>query len=87
MPWVVLQIILPLLVDHFYIDERNSDITIGVKNCDFNIQYDWSDLSKTKNNTLNVCYENTAFISIGREPIHLTAIDKTNKPEEIMGIQ
>ena len=32
-----------------------------------------------------MCYENTAFISIGREPIHLTAIDKTNKPEEISG--
>ena len=84
MPWVVLQIILPLYSGS-PIDERNSDITIGVKNCDFNIQYDWSDLSKTKNNTLNVCYENTAFISIGREPIHLTAIDKTNKPEEISG--
>ena len=84
MPWVVLQIILPLYSGS-PIDERNSDITIGVKNCDFNIQYDWSDLSKTKKNTLNVCYENTAFISIGREPIHLTAFDKTNKPEEISG--
>ena len=66
-------------------DEKKADITIGEKNSDYNLQFEWLDLSSSKNNALNVCYENTAFISIGKEPIHLTAVDNLMKPSEING--
>ncbi len=84
MPWIILQIILPLYSGS-PIDEKNADKTFGERNCDYNIQYNWSDLSSSKKNSLNVCYENTAFISIGSEPIHLTAINKISDPKEISG--
>ena len=84
MPWIVLQIVLPLY-SGAPIDEKKADITIGEKNSDYNLQFEWLDLSSSKNNALNVCYENTAFISIGKEPIHLTAVDNLMKPREING--
>ena len=84
MPWIVLQIVLPLY-SGAPIDEKKADITIGEKDSDYNLQFEWLDLSSSKNNALNVCYENTAFISIGKEPIHLTAVDNLMKPREING--
>ena len=84
MPWVVLQIVLPLYTGA-PIDKENADLTFGESKSDYLIQYNWSSIKNSQPNELNVCNENTAFISIGNRPIHLTAVDDINKPKGVSG--
>ena len=84
MPWVVLQIVLPLYTGA-PIDKENADLTFGESKSDYLIQYNWSSIKNSQPNELNVCNENTAFISIGNRPIHLTAVDDINQPKGVSG--
>ena len=84
MPWVVLQIVLPLYTGA-PIDKENADLTFGESKSDYLIQYNWSSIKNSQPNELNVCNENTAFISIGNRPIHLTSVDDINQPKGVSG--
>jgi len=84
MPWVVLQIVLPLYTGA-PIDKENADLTFGESKSDYLIQYNWSSIKNSQPNELKVCNENTAFISIGNRPIHLTAVDDINQPKGVSG--
>ena len=84
MPWVILQIVLPLY-SGAPIDKNKADITFGEIDSDYLIQYEWVSIKNSQPNTLNVCNENTAFISIGDQPIHLTEVNDLDNPRSISG--
>ena len=84
MPWVILQIVLPLY-SGAPIDKNKADVTFGDIDSDYLIQYEWASITNSQPNTLNVCNENTAFISIGDQPIHLTDVNDLDNPKSISG--
>ena len=84
MPWVILQIVLPLY-SGAPIDKNKADVTFGDIDSDYLIQYEWASITNSQPNTLNVCNENTAFISIGDQPIHLTEVNDLDNPKSISG--
>ena len=84
MPWVILQIVLPLY-SGAPIDKNKADIIFGEIDSDYLIQYEWASITNSQPNTLNVCNENTAFISIGNQPIHLTEVNDLDNPKSISG--
>ena len=84
MQWLILQVILPLYSGSS-ITRKNPDILFNDDNGDFIICSKWNKIKKTKPPTLFICYENTGFISINNTPIHLTEIDKLNKPLSLSG--
>ena len=57
----------------------------GEKDAYYIIKYNWDSISNSLHNELNVCNENSGFISIGKEPIHLTEVNDLNKPTAING--
>ena len=84
LPWVILKVVLPLY-SGAPICKSKADITFGLDKSDYIIKYDWDSISGSLSNELNVCNENSGFISIGTEPIHLTGINDLEKPTAIMG--
>ena len=84
LPWVILKVVLPLY-SGAPICKSKADITFGLDKSDYIIKYDWDSISGSLSNELNVCNENSGFISIGTEPIHLTGINDLEKPTAING--
>ena len=84
MPWVILKVVLPLY-SGAPISKDKADITFGEKDADYIINYNWNSISNSLPNELNVCNENSGFISIGKEPIHLTEVNDLNKPTAVNG--
>ncbi|OUX20559.1 MAG: hypothetical protein CBE10_02360 [bacterium TMED250] len=84
MPWVILKVVLPLY-SGAPISKDKADISFGEKDADYIIKYNWDSISNSLPNELNVCNENSGFISIGKEPIHLTEVNDLNKPTAING--
>ena len=84
MQWLILQVILPLYSGSS-IAKKNPDISFNGNNRDFIICNKWEEIKETNPPTLYVCYENTGFISINTSPIHLTKINKLNKPLSFSG--
>ena len=84
MPWVILKVVLPLY-SGAPISKDKADISFGEKDADYIIKYNWDSISNSLSNELNVCNENSGFISIGKEPIHLTEVNDLNKPTAING--
>ena len=84
MPWVILKVVLPLY-SGAPISKDKADISFGEKDADYIINYNWDSISNSLPNELNVCNENSGFISIGKEPIHLTEVNDLNKPTAVNG--
>ena len=84
MPWVILKVVLPLY-SGAPINKEKADLTFGEINADYIIRYNWDSISGSLSNELNVCNENSGFISIGKEPIHLTEVDNLDNPSAING--
>lgn len=84
MAWVILQTMLPLYTGAPLTSE-NPDMKLGIGEGDFHIQFEWNKLDETSPPSLYVCNENTAFISMNKTPIHLTAMDDNTNPTEITG--
>ncbi|MFQ6612836.1 MAG: hypothetical protein ACE5D2_07010 [Fidelibacterota bacterium] len=86
--WVVLQLLLP-----FYsgaaITSQNPDLRIALPeqdpNTDFIVDFDWTSLEELNPPHLYVKPENTAFLALNRDPLHLTALKGGNKPDCIQG--
>jgi hypothetical protein len=83
-PWVILKVVLPLY-SGAPISKEKADISFGEKDADYIIKYNWDSISNSLPNELNVCNENSGFISIGKEPIHLTEVNDLNKPTTVNG--
>ena len=83
-PWVILKVVLPLY-SGAPISKEKADISFGEKDADYIIKYNWDSISNSLPNELNVCNENSGFISIGKEPIHLTKVNDLNKPTTVNG--
>jgi len=71
--WVVLKAILPIYSGCIFTNNK-VDITISDKdkNSTFYARKDLKNLEKFKDNQLAICSQNTAILSIGRTPMHLT---------------
>ena len=82
--WIILQAILPLYTGA-PLTANNPDMTIGINKGDYKICFEWDSLEKTSPPSLYVCNENTAFLSINKSPIHLTAFDSNTNPKKISG--
>ena len=82
--WVILQAMLPLYTGA-PLTSVNPDMSIGINNEDYQICFEWDQLEDTSPPSLYVCNENTAFLSINKSPIHLTAFDSNTNPKKISG--
>ena len=86
--WVILQTMLPLYTGA-PLTSVNPDLRIGIpgqyKNMDYCVRFDWEQLKETNPPSLYACNENTGFLSINQQPIHLTEMDDANIPKQISG--
>ncbi len=69
--WAVLKAILPIYCGCI-IDTNNPEFTIGESDSDFIIRKDLKNLKDFGNNELAICPENSAVLTKGQTPLHLT---------------
>ena len=69
--WAVFKAILPIYSGGIF-DNENPDLSINIQDGDYLLRYDIQNLKKFSKNDIAICPENTAAISIGTKPIHLT---------------
>jgi len=86
--WVILQAMLPLYTGA-PLTSDNPDLRIGFPDqseiADYIVRFDWDKLTKTDPPSLYVCNENTAFLAINEQPIHLTEMNDATNPKDISG--
>lgn len=86
--WVILQTMLPLYTGA-PLTSVNPNLRIGIpgqyKNMDYCVRFDWDQLKETNPPSLYACNENTGFLAINQQPIHLTEMDDANIPKQISG--
>ena len=84
--WVVFKAILPIYCGCIFTDKK-ADVTISDKNqnCTFYMRNDLINMEKFKDNQLAICSENTAALSMGRLPIHLTNLSLRQNEIAIQG--
>lgn len=82
--WAVFKAILPIYSGCVF-SKENPDINIGIQNCDYNLRFDIKDIPIYTNNDIAICPENTAAISIGSNPIHLTDLSLYQDKIKIKG--
>ena len=69
--WAVFKAILPIYSGCIF-DNENPDLSISTQDGDYLLRYDFQNLKKFSKNDIAICPENTAAISVGSNPIHLT---------------
>ena len=69
--WVIFNTILPIYSGCIY-DSLNPKLTIGTSGNSFNIRQDLNNINEFSRTDIAICPENTACLSVGRKPIHLT---------------
>ena len=69
--WAVFKAILPIYSGCTF-DNENPDLSISTQDGDYLLRYDFQKLKKFSKNDIAICPENTAAISVGSNPIHLT---------------
>ena len=69
--WAVFKAILPIYSGCIF-DKDNPDLSINTQDGDYLLRYDFKNLKIFSKNDIAICPENTAAISVGRHPIHLT---------------
>ncbi len=72
--WVVFQVILPIYCGCIY-DDRKPEVTIGLSNNDYNLRKDIMNIDEFSENDIAICMENTAALSFGKTPLHLSDYD------------
>jgi len=77
--WAVFKAILPIYSGCIF-DKDNPDLSIKTRDGDYLLRYDFKNLKKFSKNDIAICPENTAAISVGPHPIHLTdfSLNKNN---------
>ena len=80
--WVVLLAILPLYTGAG-ITSKNPKITISLPNqfnsTDYIIDFNWTNLKNTTPPRLFITPENTAVVSVGSSPVHMTKFELKNQ--------
>ena len=69
--WAVFKAILPIYSGCIF-DKDNPDLSINTQDGNYSLRYDFINLKEFSNNDIAICPENTAAISVGPHPIHLT---------------
>ena len=69
--WVVLKAILPIYCGCIY-DEETPEMVIANTGGDFTLRNDLKNLLSFGENELAVCPENSAVLTLGKSPLHLT---------------
>ena len=69
--WAVFKAILPIYSGCIF-DKDNPDLSINTQDGDYLLRYDFKNLKNFSKNDIAICPENTAAISVGPHPIHLT---------------
>ena len=69
--WAVFKAILPIYSGCIF-DKDNPDLSINTQDGNYSLRYDFKNLKEFSNNDIAICPENTAAISVGPHPIHLT---------------
>ena len=86
--WIVLQVLLPFYTGACLTDQ-NPDLTLGLpeqfNSPNYIIDLHWNTIKATDPPHLFILPENTAILSIGTEPVHLTNIKGTQRPVKIEG--
>ena len=82
--WAVLKAILPIYCGCIF-DTQNPEFTIGESDSDFIIRKDLKNLKDFGNNELAICPENSAVLTKGQPPLHLTDLTIHEKLLKIQG--
>jgi len=82
--WVVFQVILPIYCGCIY-DDRKPEVTIGLSNNDYNLRKDIMNIDEFSENDIAICMENTAVLSLGKTPLHLSDYDIKEDSLKIKG--
>ena len=82
--WAVLKAILPIYCGCIF-DIQNPEFTIGESDSDFIIRKDLKNLKDFGNNELAICPENSAVLTKGQTPLHLTDLAIHEKLLKIQG--
>ena len=82
--WAVLKAILPIYCGCIF-DTQNPELTIGESDSDFIIRKDLKNLKDFGNNELAICPENSAVLTKGKIPLHLTDLAIHEKLLKIQG--
>ena len=72
--WVVFQVILPIYCRCIY-DSLKPEVSIGKSGHDYILRNDLQNLNTFSKNDISISIENTAALSIGVKPIHLSSYD------------
>ena len=70
--WVVFQVILPIYCGCIY-DNLKPEVSIGKSGHDYILRNDLQNLNTFSKNDISISIENTAALSIGGKPIHLSS--------------
>ena len=82
--WAVFKAILPIYSGGIF-DNENPDLSINIQDGDYLLRYDIQNLKKFSKNDIAICPENTAAISIGTKPVHLTDYLISNENLKLKG--
>ncbi|MFL2983636.1 MAG: hypothetical protein ACJZ12_04515 [Candidatus Neomarinimicrobiota bacterium] len=72
--WVVFHVILPIYCGCIY-DNLKPEISIGTSGHNYILRKDLHNLNQFSKNDIGISIENTAALSIGKKPIHLSKYD------------
>ena len=72
--WVVFEVILPIYCGCIY-DNLKPEVSIGKSGQDYILRNDLQNLNTFSKNDISISIENTAALSIGGKPIHLSSYD------------
>ena len=75
--WVVLTTVLPIYSGCIY-DTIKPDLTFGYSKSDYVLRSDLRNIKSFNKNEIAICPENSAALTIGKEPIHLTSYKTFN---------
>ena len=82
--WVVLTTVLPIYSGCIY-DTIKPDLTFGYSKSDYVLRSDLRYIKSFNKNEIAICPENSAVLTIGNEPIHLTSYKTFNSFIRIKG--
>ena len=69
--WVVFQTILPIYSGCIF-TKNSPDLTIGLSKTNYTLRYDLKNIKNYSEFDIGICPENSAVLSVGKTPIHLS---------------
>jgi hypothetical protein len=82
--WTIFKVILPIFSGCIF-DSENPELTIGKHGCDLTLRSDLINIEDYSKYDIAICPENTAAVSIGNKPLHLTDFITENNKISLMG--